>query len=46
MEFGQDTHRLALMNLMLHGLEPGDSQGGIHYGDSLSDQIKNLPRLP
>ena len=44
MEFVQDTHRLALMNLMLHGLEPGDSQGGIHYGDSLSDEINILPK--
>jgi len=44
MEFVQDTHRLAMMNLMLHGLEPGDSQAGIHYGDSLSDEIKVLPK--
>ena len=44
MEFVQDTHRLALMNLMLHGLEPGESQGGIHYGDSLSDEINVLPK--
>jgi type I restriction enzyme M protein len=25
----QDTHRLALMNLMLHGID-----GGIRYGDT------------
>jgi len=72
MEFVQDTHRLALMNLMLHGLEPADTQSdihegtppsprqsimdllfqrlepmvaqsGIHYGDSLSNEINDLP---
>ncbi|MFN8001924.1 MAG: N-6 DNA methylase [Acidobacteriota bacterium] len=36
MEHAQDTHRLALMNLMLHGLESDPSAAGIRYGDTLS----------
>ncbi|MBN3873872.1 N-6 DNA methylase [Nostoc sp. JL33] len=44
MEHVQDTHRLALMNLMLHGLE-FDLQGvGIHYGDTLSPEGEALPK--
>lgn len=39
MEHVQDTHRLALMNLMLHGIE-----GGIRYGDTLSDDGASLPK--
>jgi type I restriction enzyme M protein len=39
MEHVQDTHRLALMNLMLHGIEEG-----ITYGDTLSDDGTRLPR--
>ena len=39
MEHVQDTHRLAMMNLMLHGIE-----GGIRYGDTLSDDGTTLPR--
>jgi type I restriction enzyme M protein len=39
MEHVQDTHRLALMNLMLHGIS-----GGIAYGDTLSPDGRNLPR--
>ncbi len=39
MEHVQDTHRLALMNLMLHGIDSnsdkGPNEGGIHYGDTL-----------
>jgi type I restriction enzyme M protein len=35
MEHVQDTHRLALMNLMLHGIESDPEAGGIHYGDTL-----------
>lgn len=38
MELVQDTHRLALMNMLLHGIE-----GGIAYGDTLSDDYKQLP---
>jgi type I restriction enzyme M protein len=38
MELVQDTHRLALMNMMLHGIE-----GGVAYGDTLSDDYKQLP---
>jgi type I restriction enzyme M protein len=32
MELVQDTHRLALMNMLLHGIE-----GGVTYGDTLSE---------
>lgn len=39
MEHVQDTHRLALMNLMLHGID-----GGIRYGDTLSDDGAALPK--
>jgi type I restriction enzyme M protein len=44
MEFVQDTHRLALMNLMLHGLDSDPNESGIHYGDSLSPEIESLPK--
>lgn len=36
MEHVQDVHRLALMNLMLHGMESDPNAAGIHYGDTLS----------
>jgi type I restriction enzyme M protein len=39
MEHVQDTHRLAMMNLMLHGID-----GGIRYGDTLSDDGAALPK--
>lgn len=39
MEHVQDTHRLALMNLMLH-----DIDGGIRYGDTLSPEGQELPQ--
>lgn len=39
MEHVKDTHRLALMNLMLHGIE-----GGIRYGDTLSPDGSALPK--
>jgi type I restriction enzyme M protein len=42
MEHVQDTHRLALMNLMLHGIDSDSEQGGIHYGDTLGDDGKTL----
>jgi len=38
MELVQDTHRLALMNMLLHGIE-----GGVIYGDTLSDDHNKLP---
>ncbi|WP_186071078.1 N-6 DNA methylase [Burkholderia gladioli] len=38
MELVQDTHRLALMNMLLHGIE-----GGVSHGDTLSDDYKLLP---
>jgi len=44
MEFVQDAHRLALMNLMLHELDYDPKESGIHYGDSLSDDIFQLPK--
>lgn len=44
MEHVQDTHRLALMNLMLHGIESDSSAGGIHYGDTLSPEGEALPK--
>ena len=43
MEHVQDTHRLALMNLMLHGLESDPQAAGIHYGDTLSSEGQALP---
>ncbi|QEI05811.1 N-6 DNA methylase [Pigmentiphaga aceris] len=38
MELVQDTHRLALMNMLLHGIE-----GGVAYGDTLGDEGTQLP---
>ena len=38
MELVQDTHRLALMNLLLHGIE-----GGIQFGDTLGQEGSHLP---
>jgi type I restriction enzyme M protein len=43
MEHVQDAHRLALMNLMLHGLESDPKAAGIHYGDTLSPEGEDLP---
>ena len=42
MEHLPDTHRLALMNLMLHGLDSRPEQGGIWYGDTLSSDGQRL----
>ena len=42
MEHVQDTHRLALMNLMLHGIESDSKAGGIHYGDTLSPEGEGI----
>ncbi|MEI7845508.1 MAG: N-6 DNA methylase [Chloroflexota bacterium] len=44
MEFVQDTHRLALMNLMLHGLDSAPNAAGIRYGDTLSPEGEALPK--
>lgn len=43
MEFVQDTHRLALMNLMLHDLD-SDEGYGIRYGDTMTNDCKLLPK--
>lgn len=43
MELVQDTHRLALMNLMLHGLDSDPKAAGIRYGDTLSPEGAALP---
>ena len=48
MEHVQDTHRLALMNLMLHSIDSdpqaGSGTGGIRYGDTLSPEGQALPK--
>jgi type I restriction enzyme M protein len=44
MEHVQDAHRLALMNLMLHGLDSDPQSSGIRYGDTLSPEGQALPR--
>lgn len=44
MEHVQDTYRLALMNLMLHGLEFNPQGAGIRYGDTLSPEGETLPK--
>ena len=43
MEHVQDTHRLALMNLFLHGIDFNPDAGGVHYGDTLSSDGQKLP---
>jgi type I restriction enzyme M protein len=37
MEHVQDAHRLALMNLMLHGIDSQEGGAGIQYGDTLGE---------
>ncbi|WP_408890772.1 N-6 DNA methylase [Myxococcus faecalis] len=44
MEHVQDTHRLALMNLMLHGIDSDPHAAGIRYGDTLSPEGEALPK--
>jgi len=44
MEHVQDTHRLALMNLMLHGLNSDPHGAGIRYGDTLGQEGEALCR--
>jgi type I restriction enzyme M protein len=41
----QDTHRLALMNLMLHQIDSDPEAGGIRYGDTLGPDGQALGRL-
>lgn len=43
MEHVQDTYRLALMNLMLHGIDSSPKAAGIRYGDTLSSDGEKLP---
>lgn len=43
MEFVPDTRRLAMMNLMLHDLAIDDKHSGILFGDTLSNEGKQLP---
>ena len=44
MEHVQETHRLALMNLMLHGIDSDPHAAGVRYGDTLSPEGKELPK--
>lgn len=44
MELVQDTHRLAMMNLMLHDIESDGESTGIRLGDSLSSAGQELPK--
>lgn len=44
MEHVQDTHRLALMNLMLHGIDSNPAAAGIRYGDTLGGEGEALPK--
>ena len=43
MELVQDTHRLGLMNLMLHELD-SDEDAGLRFGDTLSSEGQQLPK--
>jgi type I restriction enzyme M protein len=44
MEIVSDTSRLALMNLMLHGLDFNPDGGGVHHGNALSLDVEVLPK--
>lgn len=44
MEFVQDTHKLALMNLALHDIESDGHSYGIIYGDTMSAEAEKLPK--
>ncbi len=44
MEHVQDTHKLALMNMMLHGLDSDADESGMIYGDTLSPDGQRLPK--
>lgn len=43
MELVQDTHRLGLMNLILHNLDSG-ADTGLHFGDTLSGDYQKMPK--
>jgi len=43
MEHVQETHRLAMMNMMLHGLDGDAPESGMIYGDTLSPKGQQLP---
>ncbi|HIF9150960.1 N-6 DNA methylase [Photobacterium damselae] len=43
MEFVPMTRRLAMMNMMLHGIAVNDDKSGILFGDTLSNEGKELP---
>ena len=44
MEHVQDAHRLAIMNMMLHGLDSDAPESGMIYGDTLSPKGQQLPK--
>jgi len=44
MEFVQDTHKLALMNLALHDIESDGHTHGIIYGDTMSPDAEKMPK--
>ena len=44
MEHVQDTHRLALMNLLLHGIDSDPNAAGVRYGDTLGPEGQALPK--
>lgn len=44
MELVPDTRRLAMMNLMLHDLAVDDTNAGVLFGDTLSNEGKALPK--
>ncbi len=44
MEHVQDAHRLAIMNMMLHGLDSEAPESGMIYGDTLSPKGQQLPK--
>jgi type I restriction enzyme M protein len=44
MELVLDTHRLAMMNLMLHDIESDGERVGVRLGDSLSSAGQELPK--
>lgn len=43
MEHVQDTHRMAMMNMLLHGLDGDTPESGMIYGDTLSPKGRMLP---
>ncbi|MCG9563621.1 type I restriction-modification system subunit M [Vibrio chagasii] len=43
MEFVPMTRRLAMMNMMLHDIAVNDEKSGILFGDTLSNEGKDLP---